>query len=155
MFNLCKLTKRWFWHEVKYTIRKILRFPLRVIEWSKIIFHDEDWDFSLYTLDLLEFKLQKMAKHLDKYSHHLYKDRDVKQIKEVIEHIKRYKDIDEYVLKEECNYWTEKTEDGYHRMKDDMSKHGKFLLKRSMDLEKWHWEEIWRKLSKYARGWWD
>jgi len=36
------LLSEYFWSDVKYFMRKVLRFPVRVWEWKKILFHDED-----------------------------------------------------------------------------------------------------------------
>jgi len=149
-----KIFQVWFWSDVRYFIRKAIRFPSRIIKWAKIIFHDEDWDYA-YLLYLLEFKLKNMAENLEKHSHHLYSDRDVKEIKVVISHIQHYRDIDKYVEREEYKFCTELTEDGYSRLKDNMTKRGRFLLIRSRDLQEWHWKELWKKISRKGRGWWD
>jgi hypothetical protein len=151
MFEICNLTKRWFWSKVEYTFRKVVRFPLRVVEWFKIIFHDEDWDFE-YLVTILEFKLNKIAKNIDKYSYHKYKDRDVKQIKEVLSHIQHYRNIEKFA----GDYITEEETD--LPIKEFLNRKRTFqqnnILKRNLELEKWHWQEIWWKISKHGQRWW-
>lgn len=147
-----------YWMKITYPFRKFCRFIERLIFWFPVLWKDEDWD-SQYLLDLVEFKLKRMSVHLDKYSHHLYKDRDVKEIKTVLSHIDHYNSLnscdDKYVEQTKSMSTWELTPEGNRRFKSNLTKREKYLLKRNIELEKWHWNEIWRIISRKGRNWWD
>ncbi|MEI8388802.1 MAG: hypothetical protein WCG23_02845 [bacterium] len=123
----------------------------RLFVWIPVLWRDEDWDFE-YLLEIVRFKLNRMSKNIDKYSYHLHKDRDVKKIKEVLSHIDHYKNIEkyagDYVTEEETNL---PIQDWLNRK---LTSKQTYILKRNVELEKWHWQEIWRKISKNGQCWW-
>lgn len=85
------------WSEYRYLVRKVIRFPLRVWKWKSIIFHDENWDYH-YLVKVMEFKLKDLEKALREDPHHVNSDRRAKEIRIVLEHLKRYENIGKYTI---------------------------------------------------------
>lgn len=91
------LTNSYRWGEFRYLVRKIFRFPIRVWKWREIIFHDENWDFQ-YLINVMEFKLKDMEKALREDPHHVDSDKRAREIRIVLEHLNRYRDIGKYTI---------------------------------------------------------
>jgi hypothetical protein len=56
--------------------------------WLPVVWRDRDWDWS-YLNRVMRFKLLRMADGCEKYSYHLHKNRDVKQMRIVAELLRR------------------------------------------------------------------
>lgn len=156
------LTNKFFWYDVKYLIRRIVRFPKRIYEWRSILFNHEYWSDSSI-IDLLQFSLEKLKKENKYDTIYVNSDKRAREIFIVLEHIKRYKDIDKYTLDNDTDEYlnnsymeeiTEGEHKGYFMMKyrDEKlhKKHSRVVL-HQRDLEQWHYNEIWRRMKKLQR----
>ncbi len=128
--KLMLLGNKFFWSKLEYTARKILRFPIRVIEFAKVIYNDDE--FSEYSiLDLIEFKLNRMAKaHLEQgkdYKKHgynyLHDERRYKEILVCLRCLDKYKNTEKYIKTSDYNIWPEETKEGYFELKSDITEH--------------------------------
>jgi hypothetical protein len=90
-----KLTNKFMWGDIEYTLRKIVRFPLRVWKWKNIIFHDENWDYA-YLINVMEFKLRDIEKALREDPHHVNSDKRAKEVRIILAHLDRYRNIGKY-----------------------------------------------------------
>ncbi len=154
-----KIFRLWYWKEVKYNTRKILRLPIRIIEFLPILINDEDWSFDYILSSVLVFKLRRLQKQIKENGGHTNTDKYAKQISIVLGHIERYYDIvehsEKYVEQGNLDWTFEKTEDGYNRIIFNTTKRDDYLTKRNLILVKWHYEEIFRKLGKWSNRWAD
>lgn len=78
-------------------IRKQGRFIKRLFIWTRVLYKDEDWDFT-FLLNILHTKLKGMYKAQKEDLHHTNAPKCARQILEVMGHIERYRDIDKYTL---------------------------------------------------------
>lgn len=70
-----KKVRVWFRYDAKYLHKEIYRGISNLIYWFPIIWKDRDWDYR-YIYDILEAKIQKQARYIDKHGHHLNAKRD-------------------------------------------------------------------------------
>ena len=149
------LTSSWFWSDVKYLTRKIVRFPLRIYEWSSVLFHDDEYG-SEAIMKLIEFKLLKYEKALRKDEWYLTSDERADQIKAALVHLDAYRDIEKYTKSPaEHNTWFEPCEDrtGFSRMCSDETPEDRELRRNQMELEEWHHDMFWVLWTQHYRGW--
>ena len=152
-----KLTSEYFWSDVRYNTRKILRFPIRIWEFRKIIFNDEDWG-SDYLMSIIEFKLLRLEKALRNDKWQANSDRRVKEIRIALNHLDRYRNIEKYTEAEDSNYWLEPEHDDkgkilHYHFKTDRTPRGTRLIKHEMELERYHFSEFWRIVSAKMERW--
>lgn len=166
--KLSLLTNEYFWSDVKYTIRKIVRFPVRVIEYSKVLFNHEYWCTG-NMLTFLEFELDRMQKSIDKYSCYVGSEKDSREVRKVIEHIKRYIEVDKYTISVDIDEYLDNHLSFYGEK--DLDENGEPLFFRSgyedeklaekhfriheeqNKLELFHWKEIWKIISRKGQNW--
>lgn len=79
----------WFikrrWDDIYYSVRNGIP---SLVKWFPVIWMDRQWDFYFIYRILLK-KLVMTEKHIRKYSHHLYRERDADQIRLCILLLKR------------------------------------------------------------------
>lgn len=83
-------------------IRRVGRFIRRLYIYVPQLWNNENWDFG-YTLDLVILQLSEMEKAQKEDDIHMHSDRRARKIREVIEHFKRYRDIDKYTIDVDCD----------------------------------------------------
>ena len=164
--KLSLLFNSFFWHDVKYNLRKIFRFPIRVIEYAPYIFNIEDWDFN-YFMTLMQYQLDRMQKNMDKYAMFVGSELVSREMREAVEHMKRFKEIDKYTIDVDTDEYLNNTFTfvsnvdkegkplGYQMAHEDeklSDKHFR-IHEAQRRLEDFHWRELWKLVSKKARRW--
>jgi hypothetical protein len=151
----CMLVSSWFWSDVRYLIRKIVRFPLRVYEWSSVLFHDDEYG-SESMMKIIEFKLLKYEKALREDKWYLDSDERANQIRAALVHLDAHRNIEKYTENPpEHNTWFEPCNDGtdcsYWR--SDESPESRALRDNQMNMVEWHHEMFWTLWHEHYRGW--
>jgi hypothetical protein len=69
--------KTWVWilYDAKYLHKEIYRGIKNLIYWFPIIWRDRDWDHR-YIYGILEAKIEKQARFIEKHGHHISAKRD-------------------------------------------------------------------------------
>jgi hypothetical protein len=113
--------KLWWRFEGQHIPRDIQQGIWNLWKWRRVIWNDRNWD-SHYIFNILQFKLELTANHLNQYSHHVDFERDVQRIKTCIRLIQKYQN--EYYAMEyqdyyENRFWFEDLSDqpGYYELK--------------------------------------
>lgn len=127
-----------------------------VTSWLPIVWKDRDFDYS-YLLKLLKFKLLRMAETLEN-GYTVDRPKHAKRIKIVCVHIERYLnepwlevvESTEFIGKS-CSEYPTGIKKNY--FKNILFPHSQY--KNADKLQQWHWEQIWRIISRYGRHWWD
>ena len=120
-----------------YRIKSIIKGLKNLWKWRKPIYNDCDWDY-WFIYQILKTKLEFTADHLEKQGIHENKDKDIAQIREVLELIdivQNEKIIDE-VLSSDAE-WTKDT------FKEVDKKHNAAK------------KELFKKLHDGIDHWWD
>ena len=81
----------WLWRILDRTETKYynLKYGIQNLwMWLPVIWKDRDWDWD-YLTEIMRFKIGRMADKCEKYSYHLHKDKDVKQMRTVSELLRR------------------------------------------------------------------
>jgi hypothetical protein len=135
--------------------RKIGRFIGKMPAYLKLLWRDEDWDYS-FLLDMMRLKLTRMKKEHEEDEIHAGNLKRAREIAIIIGHLDRYTDIYKYTNSEDYDIWFEKCEDheGFSTLKSNRSKRGDFLAERQRKLEEWHYNEFFRKLQKQLTRFW-
>ena len=144
-----------------WRIYKFFRFIKRLFLWIPTIWRIENWDYE-YFLDLVVLQLKQMEIALRTDTHSLNASSRARQIRIVLEHIKRYKNIDDYaehVSYQEYldnEYWVPAGDNCVQLCyKDEALERKHFLIeKRLGGLESWHLHESFRLINKYIQSWW-
>lgn len=142
--------------------RKFKRFIIKMIKWVPLLWKDEDWDYA-YLLEIMITKIELMIKlHEDVCRKSKYGERFVgqkkriREMKIVVEHIKRYLNIWDYIGEVKIDIRFEDCDDTrLKKMVDYSPKHTQIKMKNLHKLEQWHLNEAFRKLNKWIQGWWD
>lgn len=138
-----------------YFTGKLVRFTKKLPEWLVILWRDEDWD-SFYLRDIMEFKLKRLEKCIREDNIYVDSQRNAKRIRIALEHLERFKNIDDYTIPIEYDFNLETEEingKSITKLKNNMSKRDRILLNKRFDLERWHYSEFFRILSKYFERW--
>lgn len=156
-----------------YKIKRFFKKIIRVIEFIKLGWHDEDWDF-YYLLKLIEFKCTKMRSYLgnsqvlidsDKLDIIIGLNRTLYYIKCYTDPYILYKDkYGEFPL--EVSHRTVPCENGCYRMVTINKKTGAVLSEEEEkvyheyiitlnNLEQESWNKIFETISKEGQKWWD
>ena len=165
---------------VKDVVKKTLRLFPRLIQWVPVLYEDWDWGFGS-TIDIMEFKLKRLQDCLkDGY----YKDK-AEEISIALEHIKRYKEPEKYTidydleveeqpktLKErrkrrknfmglyvcQVDKWGSPTLYGSNRREkvgeEESNRRHRIFLEQDK-LSQWHWNQLWKLISKKGQMWLD
>ena len=144
-----------------WRVKKFGRFIKRLFLWIPTIYRIENWDYE-YLIDIMVIQLKQMEIALSSDTMVVCAPARAKQIRIVLEHIKRYKNIEEYVEhisnKEYFNnqYWSPEGKNLTRLCHiDEVLRHQHLLIdKRASDLENWHLTEAFRIIGKRVRGWW-
>ena len=75
-----KIFKKWWYFIGKYTHLNFIQGIKNLFKWFKIVWNDRDFDY-VFILYILKFKLENIAKNIEKYSRHVGNERDVQRIK--------------------------------------------------------------------------
>ena len=131
----------------------------RIIEWLPILWKDEDWAFDPFIITFLKEKLKRLEKTLREANRHLNVEKDCRRIREVLHHFERYQNWQRYYPSDFPTMKPiGKSSKGFTRV-DYESDADRKKARRMMDfitqMETWHWDEAWRKIAHYSRGWWD
>lgn len=129
----------------------------RIAAWMPLLWRDRDWD-EAFLVKIVQFKLARMAKSLENGSS-VTGPKDARRIRIVIAHFDRWQDIRRFVSEPKEPFPESKLEptaDGHwlaaHRPAPPVWRRH---WAHCDALETWHWEEAWRKIAQYGRGWWD
>jgi hypothetical protein len=95
--------KAWIWlrYDAKYLHKEIYRGIRNLIYWFPVIWRDRDWD-QKYIYDILETKIEKQARYIGKYGHHLNAERDAEVMMTCVRLIKKV--AEEYYSSEMSDY---------------------------------------------------
>nr|WP_315196822.1 hypothetical protein [uncultured Flavobacterium sp.] len=101
--------KVWVWlrYDAKYLHKEIYRGIKNLIYWFPIIWKDRDWD-QRYIYEILETKIEKQARYIDKYGHHVNAKRDAEVMMTCVRLMKKVSDG--YYLSEMNEYHKTKME---------------------------------------------
>lgn len=92
----------WFRYDAKYLHKEIYRGIRNLIYWFPIIWRDRDWD-QRYIYGILEAKIEKQARYIDKHGHHLNAKRDAEVMMTSVRLMKKVSE--EYYLSEMNDYY--------------------------------------------------
>jgi hypothetical protein len=93
--------KLWWRFEGRHIPRDIQQGLWNLWRWRRVIWKDRNWD-SGYIFNILQFKLELTAEHLEQYSYHVDFERDVQRIKTCIRLIQKHQE--EYYTMEYQDY---------------------------------------------------
>lgn len=71
-----------------WRITNFIQFLRDLVYWVPKIWQDRDWD-PTYLYQLMRWKIERMSKHMTKYSHHVGFEKDVKAMGVCIQLLKR------------------------------------------------------------------
>lgn len=86
---------RWFRWEFKYQHKYIKYGVKNLYRWFWVIWKDRDWDHH-YIFQVLKFKLEKQAKHLDKVGYHESAQREAERMMVCVRLINKLQNEDYY-----------------------------------------------------------
>lgn len=112
-------------------------------KWRKIVWNDRDWDW-MYLSAVMRFKLRRMADGCEKYSYHLHKERDIKQMRIVAELLRR--------MNGDYSYY--KNADARVGGNRDLQIKGEFLWSKHIQMQEEQDDEYLSKMIKKMRNWW-
>ena len=163
IYDDIETTISWKIQYISSGIKHFIRFIKRLSDWIPILYNDFDWSFES-VIPILQFKLEKLEKCL-KNGHYVGCEKDSIKVKELIEHIKRYRNIDKYTLNydyiPELDTWGfevcevdkdnipllySHTEKNPGRAKERMR-----VLLHQENLEQWHWDTLFDKIKHEGR----
>ena len=139
-------------------VKHFYRFLKRLPVWLKLCWTTEDWDYEgIY--DYIEMQLQAMLRAQEADTWHVPEEtrKQIKQIKIVMEHLRRYRDPFKYYDFPEIR--TVKSgnkfqgEDTYKTEFID-KEHGEERFNKFIKLENKHFNKFWDLLKKWHTGWW-
>jgi len=108
-----------------------------------------------------------MSKYIDESEIHLHNKRRAREVRITIEHIKRFKDIFKYAPDDPVGsitmeeWFDSAVEDGETSSGEklyrspELPKVQRLYYRKLSRLEEWHWEQIWDRIKRKGRGWWD
>jgi hypothetical protein len=96
--------KTWIWlrYDAKYLHKEIYQGIKNLIYWFPIIWRDRDWD-QRYIYDILETKIEKQARYIDKHGNHLNAQRDAEVMMTCVRLMKKVSE--EYYSDEMSDYY--------------------------------------------------
>lgn len=107
--NIFNIHYRWLprtiFPNLKQCFRSVHYGIENLIKWFPIIWNDRDWDW-YYLAAMMEFKIRNMAGRFEKWGHYVGYEKDVKNMLECAELLKR-------LMKDDDNDW--KKGDEYQR----------------------------------------
>lgn len=144
------------YNPVAIYIQHIIRFLKRLPKWLRLCWKTENWDYEgIY--DFIEMQLPEMLKAQEEDDIHVPSEvnKRIKQIKLVLEHLKRYREPFDYyewpeihtVPSGECKGQTT------YRM-EFVDADGEEKAKRFHELEAKHYEKFWKLFKQWHQGWW-
>lgn len=135
-----------------WRVIKLGRFIRRLYIWFPVLWETENWDY-IYLINIIELQLKEMERGFTKDKLFTTYQQEARKIRIVLEHIKRFKDIDSYTETVAPNEWWA---NHVHWVPQDevINKRHMLVYAREDRLETWHFNEIFRRLSKHLRGWW-
>lgn len=149
---------RWKWrlYDVVTTPRRMYRRVAHIASFLPLLWKDNDFDHA-YLVDLVIFKLSRMADHFERHHNHSDWKRQVRDIRIAIGHLERHKNPEKYGPRspdEPFNaYWTANKETGLSQFKS--TKALQRWGKRYDIIERENWDAAWELIRRKARGWWD
>ena len=144
------------YNPVSIPIRHFFRFLKRLPKWLRLCWKTENWDYEgIY--DFIEMQLPEMLKAQEEDDIHVPSEvnKRIKQIKLVLEHLKRYREPFDYyewpeihtVPSGECKGQTT------YRM-EFVDADGEEKAQRFHELENKHYEKFWKLFKQWHQGWW-
>ncbi len=131
-------------------VQKLLKFPIRLVQYSPILFHDQDWDYG-YMINIIVFKLKRMRSCLEKSTisdHSL----SITQINETIEHFRYHLEPERGVPEQEVrNLLDCINENGVLEFNSEE----KAYFDKLNEKEQESWEKAWNNIRMYGQNWWD
>lgn len=129
------------WNQIKH-----------VVAWLPLLWKDRDWDYG-FLLEILKFKLQRMAVCIDRNDAITDKQEVCRQIYSVVNAIRDYEDDPD-------DEWTKHWEIYHKNLKqklDDCVNHSECrkASNASAQREQRNWARIWTLLNKHGQNFWD
>lgn len=90
------------YHTFISPVKRIYRYIKRLIKWIPFLWNNEDWD-SFYLLEVIRLKLEELEKAQRENKRHVGSDKRARKIREVLEHLKRYNNIEKYTYSVDSN----------------------------------------------------
>jgi len=168
------MTNPWYYFRSGY--RRIKRF----IAWFPIIWHDEDWDYA-YLFKIMQFKISRIRKEVEKNQRHLNWEKDVRDMKVAEELLSRIGFSDFYYklheqlkdrervgkcscpektwgsIADSCDIETKEIR--FYRHVDLSCTYCKNMksiwMKREIAKEKFDFDFLFKHLKKRVQRWWD
>jgi len=133
-----------------------------VLPWIPLLRKDEDWDIS-YLVRMLQFKLRRMADHIEKADHHRGCKRIARDMRITAARFDRYLDSHKYgppyPLDEKRMLEFERVPGKRHsRLKRKPPRDAARELRWSRQhqaIENENWNAAWETIRTHGRGWWD
>lgn len=139
---------------VSQKVINIINRISHILKWLPVLWKDYDFDYQ-FLLNIIEFKLYCIQKHLEDWDITVSSKRNAKDIRIVIEHLKRYRDIENYVdtPKHTTDCMDSRLNCGY-RYKSPDNKVLKYFRGRD-DLRVWHLNRAFDIIRCKIYSWWD
>lgn len=131
-----------------------------VLSWIPTLWkYGRDYDFSPPILYFMLYHLQRVIKDHKQTQIHLNWYEDIREMQEVVEHLKRYLNLHEY----HPFPYNHDDHAGLKEIEHNGQKVSTFWsssffsawVKNEDKLERWHWSEIWRKIARKGHHWWE
>jgi len=138
-------------------LRNIATGIKNLIAFTPIIWNDRDWDHA-FLLELLEFKLRRMAKFIGERGQHLDANVDAARIAEAADICRRLRTDDYYKLLWRAffdKYPLRFTDYQIERMGEDERAQFSALRERHDAAERADLERLGELFTKHLLGWWD
>jgi len=126
---------------------KLIRKIKQVLSWLPIIWKDEDWDYG-YFIQIVEFKLNKIAECLEKDTIHENAKEHAAKVRETLNYFSNYQNCFDLVDKPETAIAEFRDREFY--CNDEFGEYCDKVNK----LEAENWEKAWNSIRDNAQCWW-
>lgn len=139
---------------VKHKLRFFFALCKNILSYAKYAYKnnaDPDYDY-VYLIELMKWKVERMAKDMEVNDYHDGVKRNVKQMRHLIFLINRYRNGgDEYL---EAHYYNTPQYMHYRIWNSDENDEGMRHYMRSHEIEQDAYNRIFKHMERYLQGWW-
>ncbi len=145
--------------ELLWPLVRTYRKVVKIVQWLPLLWRDEDFSYG-YLLDIIQYKLRRMADHIEANDRHVGCRPTVKSMRITAQHIDSYKNPSGYSVVKDLKLNWQPLENGNYRLLPATYTYENFPFaahsrKNITAMEKWHWEQIWERLKKDGQSYWD
>lgn len=130
----------------------ILHFVERMYDYAPLLWEDRDWDHA-YLLRMMRFKIRRMRVNMEKYAIIAHAEDHVAEMAQADVLLRNV--IEEDPDDEWSTHYSQW--DSHIKRFTDCKNRREHMksLNLSRAREERNWQNLWRHLDKYTRGWWD